>query len=214
MADPRDYHKYSDEIDRLIEVKRKRWQLKAIAWMNYDDVAQMIRLHIFQKFHQYNDSRPIGPWVNRVISNQFKNILRNNYLSFSKPCSDCPMDEGDDLCRFTPSKRKCSECPFYAEWEKRRKRAYDVKMPVSLDSDPINFTPNHDSVDIDIDSAVDVLRRELKKKLTKNEYLVFRKLYLNEGSDDVVNSVGYRQLQNYKKKILKHAKDIIEKELF
>ena len=43
------YEDKSDVINRIIEKHRYIWQLKAIAWMDFDDVSQIIKLHIYKK---------------------------------------------------------------------------------------------------------------------------------------------------------------------
>ena len=35
------------EIDEEISKKRGKWNLKALPWIDYDDVSQIIRFHIF-----------------------------------------------------------------------------------------------------------------------------------------------------------------------
>lgn len=216
MSSQSDYPEYSEEIDKLLKIKRRKWTLRAVAWLQWEDVAQMIRLHIFKKLHKYDRSKPFGPWVNKIIGNQRINILRNNYSSFSKPCTDCPMDDGDDLCRFTLSRRKCSECPFYAKWEKRKKQAYNVKLPLSLDANASICDSHCNSTDIDVEHAMKILKEKLKEKLTKNEYAVFSDIYLYDSSPEnkkIIASVGYRQIQNYKQKILLCSKKIIMEDI-
>ena len=60
-------------------------------WIAFEDVEQIIRVHIYQKWSQWDQKRDLKPWINKIITNQFKNILRNYYLNFAKPCSSCPL---------------------------------------------------------------------------------------------------------------------------
>ena len=39
-----------EEIDQLLDVNRSKWQLDAIQWFDYDDVKQIIRIHINEKW--------------------------------------------------------------------------------------------------------------------------------------------------------------------
>ena len=73
------------EIDVLLERSRKKWHLDAVQWMDYDDVCQIIRLHVHKKWHLWDQTRTFGPWCNRVISHQITNLIRNHYTSFQKP---------------------------------------------------------------------------------------------------------------------------------
>lgn len=212
-----------DVINREIEKRRHTWKLDAITWMDFDDVAQKIRIHINDKWYQYNPKKKLEPWVNTVITNQIRNEIRNVYTSFSKPCVSCVMDEGDDLCRYTPSKKKCSECPLYAKWEKSKKNAYNVKVPLALEFH-VNDVQPVDESDIDVDRALDVLQQKLKTVLTKSEYEVFVMLYIKNASDEEVakkmgfktneenRKAGYRQIINYKKTIIKASRKIFSEE--
>ena len=60
-------------IDIEIKKRRNKWSLTSLHWMDYDDVSQIIRIHLNEKWHLYNSEKPLGPWVNRIISNQIKN---------------------------------------------------------------------------------------------------------------------------------------------
>ena len=38
-----------DIINSEIQKRKHRWHLTAIAWMDFDDVSQRLRLHIYKK---------------------------------------------------------------------------------------------------------------------------------------------------------------------
>ena len=128
--------KYEDrslDIDTEIRKRRGKWFLDSLAWFDFEDVEQIIRAHIFRKWHQWDQRRPLRPWINKIITNQMKNILRNNYSNFARPCLNCPFNQSNqheavhgNLCAFTPSGNQCGECKLYAKWEKGKKHAYDI----------------------------------------------------------------------------------------
>ena len=66
--------------------------------MDFEDVSQIIKIHIYKKWHLYNHSKPLRPWLNRIISNQLKNLIRNNYGNFAKPCVKCAASNQDEGC--------------------------------------------------------------------------------------------------------------------
>ena len=66
-------------INQVIKKRRNKWKLKAITWIDFEDIEQVIKLHIYKKWHLYDFSKPLAPWINRIISNQIKNLIRNNY---------------------------------------------------------------------------------------------------------------------------------------
>jgi len=71
---------YEDKIDIINEEIRKRknkWFLDSMPWISFEDVEQIIRLHIYQKWDKWDQKRDLKPWINKIITNQFKNILRN-----------------------------------------------------------------------------------------------------------------------------------------
>ena len=78
-----------NEIDSEIQKRRSRWRLSSLSWMDFDDISQILRIHIFKKWYLYDDSQPLAPWLNRIISNQIKNLIRNNYGNYSRPCLKC-----------------------------------------------------------------------------------------------------------------------------
>ena len=95
-------------IDNEISKRRNKWNLSSLTWIDFDDVSQIIRIHIYKKWHLYNPKKPLAPWVNRIISNQIKNLIRNNYLNFIKPCAQCPEAEPDEGCK--KFGKQCSNC--------------------------------------------------------------------------------------------------------
>ena len=38
-----------EDLDQLLLKYRPKWQLSALAWLDYDDVCQIIRLHVYNK---------------------------------------------------------------------------------------------------------------------------------------------------------------------
>ena len=74
---------FEDSIDQInIEIikRRPKWNLTVLAWMDFEDVSQILRIHIYKKWDLYDPDKPLGPWINRIISNQIKNLIRNKIL--------------------------------------------------------------------------------------------------------------------------------------
>ena len=68
------FEDHIDLIDNEIRKRKGKWNLTAITWIDFDDVSQIIRIHIYKKWNLYDSSKPLIPWINRIISNQIKNI--------------------------------------------------------------------------------------------------------------------------------------------
>ncbi len=220
------------EIDAEIKKRRGKWFLDSLAWFDFEDVEQIIRAHIFRKWDQWDQSRPLAPWINKIITNQMKNILRNNYSNFVRPCLNCPFNQSrssdspginpGSLCGFTNSGEQDSECPLYAKWEKTKKAAYDIKMAVTIENHPSEVFSMQDS-HIDIDSSIEKLSKELKKILPEKQYKIYDMLYVQHMDEEQVAKImgykttekgrkaGYKQLKNLKKIFKEKAINILKK---
>ena len=131
--------KFEDCIKVISEeiVKRKsKWTLTSIAWMDFEDISQILKIHIFKKWHLYDQNKPLLPWLNRIISNQLKNLIRNNYSNYCKPCLRCAAAEPDSGCTIYGSQD--ARCPLYKRWLAKKKSAYDVKMALPLETGKLN----------------------------------------------------------------------------
>jgi DNA-directed RNA polymerase specialized sigma24 family protein len=220
--------KYEDRIEDInaeIKKRKNKWFLDSIPWISFEDVEQIIRVHIYQKWDQWDQKRELKPWINKIITNQFKNILRNYYLNFAKPCSSCPFDSsvsGDNLCSFTKSGIQDSSCPLYAKWTKSKKNAHDVKIPLRLDAQEYESNA-FKGESFQVDRAVQQIDRHLREQLSEKHYEIYNMLFVENMSEDEVakklgyktsekgRTAGYKQLKNmrkfFKDKVLKIIKD-------
>ena len=223
---------YQDKIDIINEEIRKRknkWFLDSIPWISFEDVEQIIRLHIYHKWDQWDQKRELKPWINKIITNQFKNILRNFYLNFAKPCSSCPFDTsiaGENFCSHTKSGLQDSTCPLYAKWEKSKKGAHDVKIPLRLDAQEYESSI-FKSENFNLELAIKKVDKFLKVELSDKHYEIFHMLFIQNKTEEEVakylgyksnekgRTAGYKQIKNmrkfFKEKVIKiiKNKDII-----
>lgn len=204
-----------DDINKEIYKRKNKWTLTAINWMDFEDVSQILRFHLFTKWHLYDPSKPLAPWVNTVISHQIRNLIRNNYSNYSRPCLRCAASEGDNLCSIYGT--QCSKCPLYDHWYKNKKKAYDLKLPVSIENHTheIMEIPQDE---INVDRSLNIINKFLEHNLKKFEYEIFKLLYLENKSEDEVASImhyktsekgrkpGYKQIKNIKKTIINKIK--------
>ena len=216
-------------INQVIKKRRNKWKLKAITWFDFEDIEQVIKLHIYKKWHLWDQSRAIEPWVNRIVTNQIRNIIRNNYTSFARPCLSCPFNqnkEGDSgiemSCGFTTSGKQCNECPLYAKWEKVKKAAYDVKMTVSLENHKNYFMNCESSISYDYKNAESKLHSLMKKNLGDKHFFIYKMFFIDNLSDDQVAQVlrfktsekgrkaGYKQIKNLKKMLYIKAQILLK----
>ena len=79
------FEDYIDQIDEEIRKRKSKLTLTSIAWMDFDDISQILRIHIYKKWSLFDQDKALGPWLNRIISNQinskaacFRQISRQN----------------------------------------------------------------------------------------------------------------------------------------
>lgn len=220
---PYTFEDKSDEIDIEIAKRRHRWRLDAISYMDYEDVAQMIRLHIYNKWHLWDQKKPLPQWVNKVITNRMINILRDNYGRFAPPCNGCTFNTGGNLCSFTQSGERSSECPLYREWEKTKKRGYNLKLASSLDSEDVLDQPERadKAKHIDYSSSFERMNNFIKKQLSKQHWEIYQMMYIECLSDkDIAKKLnlktnekgrnpGYNHLLSMRKKFAALARKVV-----
>lgn len=221
------YEENSEIIDQELQRRRGKWRLTSLAWMDYEDVCQIIRFHIFKKWHQWDPKRALVPWVNKIISNQLKNILRNHYHSFVKPCVSCPfncsVDNNEDACSLTQSKTQDESCPLFAKWSKSKKHAYGLKLPTSIESLPRAEIECSASLFQDIETSIDKMHKYMGEYLNEKNYEIYKLLFIEKMDEEEValylgyktsekgRKAGYKQIKNLKAKFKKIAIKIIDK---
>ena len=212
-----------EDLDQLLLKYRPKWQLSALAWLDYDDVCQIIRLHIHKKWHLWDQSRPFRPWASMIISNQIKNLIRNNYTSFAKPCLRCQHNMGGNLCDWTKNGDQNRTCADFDKWKRKKERAYHIKLPLTLDDGvAVSSTSSiHDQVDYPVASGK--LHELVMKQLSERHKAIYAMIYIeHKDESDVAKEFGfkgdstkrktirYKQISNLKKKFYRIALKIME----
>lgn len=209
-------------IQREIEKRRHKWTLAALS---FEDASQIIMLRVFKKYHLFDPQKgEFSHWVNKVISSTWKNIMRDNYLKFSRPCiKGCAHNMGGDNCRKTPSGKQCDECPLYKEWRMQKEQHFNIKQSLPLENHQ-QEVENHQCEFINIEEKKKVIDEKMKLKLRPNEYKIYQLLYIENLSEEEVGtkmqyrktsekrSPGYQQIAKAKAKIIEMARDIIKNE--
>ena len=212
-----------EDLDQLLLKYRPKWQLSALAWLDYDDVCQIIRLHVYNKWHLWDQSRPFKPWASMIISNQIKNLIRNNYTSFAKPCLRCQYNMGGTLCDWTKSGDQDRTCADFEKWKKKKERAYNIKLPLTLDDGVAtqNTSSIKDQVDYKLSSSR--LHELVMGQLSERHKAIYAMLYIDHKDETEVakkfgfkgdstkrKTIRYKQISNLKKKFYRIALKIME----
>ena len=212
------FEDYIEQINEEIKKRRSKWNLTALSWMDFDDVSQIIRIHIFKKWHLYDTKKPLNPWINRIISNQIKNLIRNNYGNYCRPCLKCAAAESGDLCYIYG--KQSEACPLFANWARTKKIAYNAKLPVSIEdhNSEINLA---EYTGVDVDALLLKLNVKMKEVLKPAEWKIYKALYIENLSEEEVATMmgyktneknrvpGYKQIKNVKKSIIIKAKKML-----
>ena len=221
MAEKNDsFEECIEIINEEIRKRKSKWSLQSLAWMDFDDVSQIIKIHINNKWHLYDPKQPLKPWLNRIISNQLKNLIRNNYGNFTRPCLKCAAAEENDGCKLF--KKQCIDCPLYEYWNKNKKDAQNLKVPVSMDYHSIEVKNMSYSVD-NFESNKNKLHKKMLSILKPLERTVYKLIYIDNKSDEEVAGImnyttsergrppGYKHIKNIKKSIIEKVKKVLEK---
>ena len=151
----------------------------------------------------------------RIISNQIKNLVRNNYGNYSRPCLKCAAAESSDLCKIYG--KQDSTCPLYANWEKTKKVAHDVKIPLPLENHSQEvFNMSEDKVDLQ--RNIDKIHSKMQEVLKPLEWKIYQCLYIENLTEEQTakkmgyktteknRSPGYKQIKNIQKIIIAKVK--------
>jgi len=208
-------------ISTEIRKRKNKWQLSILKWLSFEDVEQIITIHIYKKWDMWDQSKPLEPWVSRIISNQMRNIIRNNYTNYVKPCANCVHNLGENHCAINRSGLQTKECSLYGTWEKSKQHGYNIKLPLELENHA-REVESISSHNLDFDEAILSLNVEMKKILSANYYTAYCMLYFEKKSDEEVaiflgyrsseknRKVGYKQIKNLKKLFKDKAVEILK----
>lgn len=218
------YEDCIDDINDLLKKSRDKWQLDSISWMGYDDVAQIIRLHILEKWHMWDQARPFKPWCRSVIQHQILNQIRNNYSSFCRPCLKCPFNLGGDFCSFNKSGLQDDSCEPFKKWHGKKFYIYNLKFACNLEEKVVTDLFSN-TIDVNYERSAAKLHEKVMIKLKNEKHLsIYKMLYIDEMNDDEVAKImgflpdgdkvnsRYKQLNNIKKKFLEIAKEVMQEE--
>ena len=217
-----DFDSQRDALEELLKKYRPKWQLSALAWIDYDDVCQIIRFHIYKKWHLWDQRRPFKPWASMIISNQIKNLIRNNYSSFAKPCLRCPHNMGATTCDWTKSREQDESCPLFSKWRKKKERAFNIKLPLALEEEVGQGTTSLRDF-VDYDKASKRLHQLVMEQLNDKHKKIYFLLYVEHIDENEVaerfafkadaakrKKPRYKQIANLKKKFYNIALKIMK----
>lgn len=190
MENKKTFEECYEEILDLMKKKRSKWILNDFAHMDYEDVVQKVLMQIFEKWHLYDQSKHLRPWLNKVIDNRMQNIYRDEYGVYAKPCVGCANNQGDDLCSYTPSQKQCCECIQYKSWYIEKKRGFEIKVPQEYDEN------HHESVhDNGIHNCdIEKIHAQVLDFLEGTDKKLYQLIFIdNKSSQEIAKDMNYKQ---------------------
>lgn len=213
------FEDYFTIINEEISKRRNKWNLTSLNWLDYDDVSQIIRIHIYKKWAQYDQNKPIQPWLNVIIAHQIKNIIRNLYGNFARPCLKCEAARDTSGCDIYGE--QCAKCPMYSNWQKRKEPATNIKIPVSIENHTDEVKNLFDNGS-NVFNHIAMANAAMKKLLKPLEYQVYEGLFILHEDESIVakklgyisnekgRNPGYKQIKNIRKSIITKFKKALK----
>lgn len=170
----------------------------------------------------WDQERPLEPWIGRIIANQMRNLIRNHYGNYVRPCANCKFARGEG-CTQTITQKQDSTCNLFAKWEKSKKTGLELKIPLSTE-DFVTEVQGRTYRDFDFGGSLKKLNIYMEIKLTETHYVAYRMLYFEDKTEEDVarfmgykispqkRKLGYRQVKNLKKKFLEVALEILKEQ--
>ena len=209
-----------NDIEELLKRNKHRWHLDAVQWMDYSDVCQIIRLHIYNKWDLWDQERNFKPWCNTLICHQITNLIRNHYTAFQKPCLKCPHYTSDTGCSFTSSGHQDDSCDLFARWSKKKKNKFDIEMTLSIENQVIeNEVPLNN--DFDYNYSSNRLHFEVMKRLGEKHRRIYKLIFIDDVEEseileDMKQSpewgAKYKNLDSLKRKFADIASQVMKEE--
>lgn len=202
-------------IDSELKKRQTKWTLASLTWISWEDCAQIIRIHIWKKWHLYDPTRSLEPWLNRIISNQIKNLIRNLYSNYTRPCLKCAAATDAESCSIY--EKQCDACPLFAYWKKRKQSATHIRLPVSIENHSQEIKSIFDE-STDISKNIEEVHDKMREVLKANEWRVYEGLYILHKEESQIakelkfitnekgREPGHKQLKNIKKSIIARVK--------
>lgn len=218
----------SAELDSILKSKRSFWSLGAICHMDYDDVCQIIRIHIYKQFAKWDQNRSFSKWAKEVVNNQISNLKEKHYGKFAPPCRTCEFDLGGDRCEFTTCGMKTSECSKFAEWQQKKEEAYRLVLATSADESYSEDPGGEGRIKIESNESPDYVSASarlhylMQVDMTDKEKKIYRLLFIENRTDEFVarelgwkttekgKPPGYRRISGFKKTFKDKAKKILK----
>lgn len=211
-----------DSIVHEIEKRRKKWTLASTP---FDDISQRILIKINFVYKDFHPKKGLFlHWVNRIISNEIKNALRDLHFAHSRPClqgrGGCVFRTGEETCSQTPSGLQCGECLAYKLWEARKKSHNALVQTLPLENHIREVDSRPSEGNVDFEGAKLVIDEEIMLKLNRHDQRLYKLLFIQNKDEREVGRLmkykpskrmypGYLTILKFKKRVIAMSREII-----
>jgi hypothetical protein len=226
-----------DEVAGYIidQIARRSRVWRATNVKPWDDVAQELLIRVWTKYELFDPERaPLQNWVNTVVSNALRNMMRDYVYKSSRPCLGhgkdqhrCVYNEGGNACSWEKNHTgiQCEVCPLYRKWKEKKADLYNITASVSIENHS-QEVHNSQGDFIDIEAKKKVIDEKIMIRLSgiPLEQEMYRMLYIEHIDPIQVGTIlgykkqsnsqipGYQTILKFEKKVYALAKEIIEVE--
>ncbi len=164
---------------KLINRRRNKWTLSTL---DFDDARQKFLIHLWEKYEDQFDPAKglLEHWINSVITNQTRNVLRDNLYKYTRPCisrGGCVFNQGNGACGYTPSGKQCGQCPLYLKWQDKKEAQHNIKAAFTLEHHAQEVN-NIQSDFTDYEGAMTRIHAVMMTQLTPFERRLYRMLVI------------------------------------
>lgn len=216
MAEHKTFEELYPRIEKVVEGFRGKWKFKASVESDFDDIKSEILVHIWKKWHLYNQELQVEGWAATITKNQFNNKLRDIYLKTSSPCGRCACNIGGELC--SQFGIQGIECPLYKKWYNKKRYSHEAKMPLALELH-INEVENSRCIYFDYDGGAAKLHKLMEGELTERDYKIYVGLFIMNKEEQEVSDEchfnpdsGIKRIRQIKAMIIDKARKVIARE--
>lgn len=202
-----------EQLKVIIAKRRATWRLTSV--MEWEDCASHLLTRLWKQFGKYDPEQPLDRWANTVITNAFNNLFRDHYVKHARPCvagtcygQNCAYNLGDTKCGWTVSGEQDASCHFYANWLKRKAAKFAVATPLSMAAHEHEVHTKSDE-HTDIDAAKKVIDDNIQRRLTKEEYRVYKLMYVEHLTiEETVKRMGLKKRNKDDQRAYMHIRNL------
>jgi hypothetical protein len=189
------YEDVSDTIEELIALKRRNWRIPSV---DFNDVAQEIRIFVSKILNKYEDSRGnLRSFLSFCMDNFLRNYIRDQFFDFSPPCetANCIFfDKKKDACAANPEK-----CKRYIKYHINKENFARIRFALSIDTpydgDEANSFKRVQNIGVrsniceNLDAVI--IEEEVRKRLTLQQGKVYELLKLGYTIPEISKILNY-----------------------